>query len=228
MRAIIAFLLSLTLVSSLEAEPLKRAVRLQVVYLSGPYALTPTQAFIATHEALSYIRMETGVEVTLEKWIEHNDPSSKYNDFLDSTTRLAYLGDWAKRHGILSDKYITHFILPPLWLDPKTLAIAGYSQCECSVGKKGANYSESNALFQNVLKEGQPYRYTPSVAAIAHEILHQLGASHAESATIMHPNALALSIDALPHIDPVSMKQINRCLTNRLKRSRNGFAWQKR
>lgn len=215
-RLILILLLLLGMVPEAHGAP----VKIQVIHLEGPHGLDPTEAFVAAEEAAKFIRAKTGVDARISVFKTQPDPSAHLNTFDLMVRRLDLLGGIFTRSGDIKKTYITHFVLPPAWYGEK-LIMGGWAKRVCAVGAPRGNFSYSNAMFFNPLILERPYRFTASIAAIAHEMMHVLGASHVESQTIMHPGALSFSINSLPEVDEVSIRQIKRCVTFAQRRQRN-------
>lgn len=215
-RLILILLLLLGTIPEAHGAP----VKIQVIHLTGPYGLDSVEAFVAAEEAAKFIRTKTGVNVAIRVFKTQPDPSAHLNTFDLMVRRLDLLGGIFNRSGDIKKTYITHFILPPAFLGEK-LIMGGWSKKVCSVGAPMSNFSYSNAMFFNHLIPERPYRFTASIAAVAHELMHLLGAGHVESQTIMNPGALAFSINSLPEVDDVSIRQIKRCVTFAQRRQAN-------
>lgn len=155
----------------------------------------------------SYIQKETGITLKLKKFVVVKNPADKlFDDYyqdVDAFTRLKWWG--SKRF----NSQIVFFVTNPFreGFKPEFYMLGRGEVC----GKYG--YSTA----QNWNDLGQ-YRSFHSTVAMAHELLHILGAKHLESddINIMKPGTLFfLKDNSMPRLDPITLAKIKKCQLKR-------------
>lgn len=203
------FLFVLALVVSLFinffAEAQVRSVTL--VAAQGLNSKTNKEILSQYEEVKKYVFEQTGIVLKLKKFVVVKNPADRlFDDYyqdLDVFNRLKWWG--SKRF----NSQIVFFVTNPFreGFKPEYYMLGRGEVC----GK----YAYSTAQNWNDL--GQ-YRSFHSTVAMAHELLHVLGAKHLESddINIMKPGTLFfLKSEEMPRLDPVSLAEIKKCQLKR-------------
>lgn len=97
---------------------------------------------------------------------------------------------------------VIHFLVPPIYqYGEKWMAGVSVFQCEGSVSY--STIEERNSKGED--------RYFESLVGAAHEIFHDLGAHHIDTATLMNPAPFQFAHMGYAPIDPKSLKEVNQC-----------------
>lgn len=202
------------LVSMAEAQ---HQVRVHLVKISGDHELSLPNTGTVWDSAAA-LTAQAGVSLRLARVTLINDIKPQYGTLNQRVNRLYYWANQARRRGYFRKVDVVHFLFPPI-KDKGQYWFAGLAYNECARGQNSISYSNGGT------STGGTVQIRKSAVAVAHEILHILGAKHSSQSDLMNTGALALvdSMWPLP-VSQITTNEVNLCQQRRAKRVRRKAA----
>ena len=177
-----------------------------LVAAQGQNSKLPKEILAQYNDVKAYVQATTGIKLKLKKFVVVKNPADKlFDDYyqdVDAFNRLKWWG--SKRF----NSNIVFFVTNPF----REGFFGNYEYYMLGRGEVCGKYAYSTAQNWNDL--GQ-YRSFHSTVAMAHELLHVLGANHLESndINIMKPGTLFFLGDSkvMPRLDPITLAEIQKC-----------------
>lgn len=192
-------------------------IRVHLVKVSGDHELSLPNTGTVWDSAAA-LAAQAGVSLQLAKVTLINDIKPQYGTLDQRVNRLYYWANQARRRGYLRKVDVVHFLFPPI-KDKGQYWFAGLAYNECARGQNSISYSNGGT------STGGTVQIRKSAVAVAHEILHILGAKHSSQSDLMNTGALALvdSMWPLP-VSQITTNEVNLCQQRRAKRVRRKAA----
>lgn len=150
----------------------------------------------------------TGVALRVTKIArQRKDPCQRFNMISQRYGKYACMKQWAAAHGYLHDKRIFSALIPPATDEMANVWSYGFASGTCDY-RRGFTIS----TFTKVNAQGLD-RVPYSKVALAHEVLHLLGAKHEnESCNLMHSGALSCVAGGQLGVSQTNLNRIHNCI----------------
>ena len=185
----------------------KADVRVQIVRVRGEHMQTDYQFDYAVNETLKILNDVSPVSVRLKRIRTINDPWP--GSRLSASGRFSSFYRYAARKGWLHNADATAFVDRPTL--QKTTGYP-YSQGFAYLCSVFTSKAHSVSMVPDKRYNGDDTKFM-GVTALAHEILHQMCATHVWLAdgscnNLMHTGALACSVYSVPPISSITYSQV--------------------
>jgi hypothetical protein len=201
----IAAILAVTICRAVQAEPGRD---LTIVNIPGIYGYSSAQTVEQAHKAIQLVR-QTGVRLRLVAFMDYRADEYVAAQNLNTSGWIFYQLIKLARRNSWQRQGMVHFILPPM-LDQGKRWIGGYSAGVCT--NRNNRVSVSNATVVNAAGYS---RVNYSAVVMAHELGHQIGASHNNQGINIMNACFPLDYVNSQQIPPwsvASVKQIKKCM----------------
>ena len=188
-------------------------IRVHLVKVSGDHQLSLPDAATVWDSAAALVA-GAGVDLRLAKVTLINDIKPKYGTLDRREARLYFWLSQARRRGYFKNVDTVHFMFPPIH-DKDQYWFAGLAVGECVFRQNAMSYSNTG------ISKGGTVQLRKSAVAVAHEILHTVGAKHTTGTDLMNTGALALADRTWPlQVAPITINEVNLCQQKRKARNR--------
>lgn len=175
-------------------------IDIKLVFLAGDNWIGDYNSRILRRDLQDYLQDNVNASikvrsVTVEDFIGSLTPEHDLSEIMDKLRAYSSMSHFNKTNDLV------HFVLPR-YKQEGLYYTGGFATDTCSLRDPRANTSYSNA--------GESQMRVAMIAA-AHEIGHQLGATHILSKTLMNFQVLGFA-NGVVKVDKKSMSQIDHCL----------------